>query len=140
VLWLSGDKSKEAKLHDHFSNFRAIGGTEWFCLTPEHIDFIANNYSDEEEFEVQTPAERLGPSAIGVALKRIRENALMTQLQLSSKCGVERSNISKLESGLAQTADLSTLGRLASALGCNLTDLLAPAACTATPCVNQRCQ
>lgn len=56
-------------------------------------------------------------------LREARERALLTQDQLSEKSGVTVSTISRLENGL-QAARVSTIRKLAEAVGANADDLI----------------
>jgi XRE family transcriptional regulator, aerobic/anaerobic benzoate catabolism transcriptional regulator len=55
-------------------------------------------------------------------LKRIRESRLLTQRQLAEKAGVSQVTIARIETGPGM-AQLSTVGKLAAALGCEPSEL-----------------
>lgn len=73
----------------------------------------------------QTPTGRT-PSALGVRLKERRIAAAMSQHALSRASGVERSTITKLESGAYGSTDPDTIVALAKALDCPPADLCPP--------------
>ena len=62
-------------------------------------------------------------AAFRVRLKDVREAALMTQEELSTKSGGGEATISRIESG-RQTPRFSTIKKLASALGVDPKTLL----------------
>lgn len=59
-----------------------------------------------------------------VRLRQVRELALLTQEQLAQRAGVAKSTVNRLERGL-QNAHVSTVRRLAEALGVEAADLVA---------------
>lgn len=59
-----------------------------------------------------------------VRLRQVRQRALLTQEQLAQRAGVAKSTVNRLEQGL-QDARISTVRRLADALGVSATELLA---------------
>jgi transcriptional regulator with XRE-family HTH domain len=59
---------------------------------------------------------------VGVAVRRYREHASLTQAQLAEKVNVAQSEISLIEQG--KRSRLATLDRVASALGRRLSDLI----------------
>jgi transcriptional regulator with XRE-family HTH domain len=63
------------------------------------------------------------PSQLGVALKRHREAARLTQRALAERAGIHYTSVAKIEAGLAQDAELTTLKKLAKALDCRVVDL-----------------
>jgi transcriptional regulator with XRE-family HTH domain len=70
---------------------------------------------------------RADPSAIGARIKQLRlaRSPRLTQEQLAERAGVSVDLISKLEQGQRQTARLASLHKLASALGVEVSLLLA---------------
>lgn len=60
----------------------------------------------------------------GRKLKELREASRLTQGQLEVKAKVAQGHISRLESGERTNAKLSTIGRLASALGVTIGELV----------------
>ena len=57
-------------------------------------------------------------------LRRVREAALLTQAELAERVGVQRVTISRIETG-ATRARISTVRRIATALGVPAADLMA---------------
>lgn len=72
----------------------------------------------EEGFTVKeiTPPQNI---VIGEALMKARSNANLSQSELSKIAGIDQSDISKIERGVANPS-VSTLKRLASAMGMEL--------------------
>ena len=62
--------------------------------------------------------------AIGERIRRLRNNALMTQDDLAAAAGVSTDLIRKLEQGRRHTASIGSLHRIASALDVDLGELL----------------
>lgn len=58
-------------------------------------------------------------------LREVRERVLVTQAELSQRSGVAEATISRLESG-RQEARISTVRKIAKALGVPASDLMAP--------------
>lgn len=56
-------------------------------------------------------------------LRRLRERALLTQEQLAQRAGVAKSTVNRLEQG-KQEAQISTVRRLAEALGATAAELI----------------
>jgi transcriptional regulator with XRE-family HTH domain len=65
-----------------------------------------------------------GPPSIGARLRRLRNDALMTQDDLAAAAGVSTDLIRKLEQGRRHTASIGSLHRIAAALGVDLGELL----------------
>lgn len=61
-------------------------------------------------------------------LVRRRRDADLKQYQLAEAAGISKSHMSDLEAGKYQPT-LATLGRIAAALGCELSDLIVRAEC-----------
>lgn len=59
-------------------------------------------------------------------LRAVRRQMDITQDELAKKSGVSRATISYLESGVATDAAVSTLTKLASALGISVRELFLP--------------
>lgn len=59
-------------------------------------------------------------------LRAVRRHQDITQDELAKKSGVSRATISYLESGAATDAAVSTLTKLASALGISVRELFLP--------------
>ena len=60
-------------------------------------------------------------------LRSVRRSMDVTQEELAAKSGVSRATISYLESGAATDTTVSTLTKLADALGIKVSDLFLPA-------------
>ena len=56
-------------------------------------------------------------------IKQKREHLKLTQEELAVKSGVARSLINQLETGKLSSTTTSTLGKIALALNCDITDL-----------------
>lgn len=56
-------------------------------------------------------------------IKEFREAQKMTQSELAEKSGVSRSIISELETGRRSVTQTDTLGRIAKALGKNVSEI-----------------
>jgi transcriptional regulator with XRE-family HTH domain len=63
---------------------------------------------------------------IGARIQGLRQQHGMTQDELAASSGVPQGNISRLERGLASDVQLTTLMKLARALGVSVEDLIAP--------------
>ncbi len=61
----------------------------------------------------------------GTKIKEIRKQKGLTQKQLGDLCGIADSNIRKYENG-KQNPKIETLQKIATALKCNLSDLMDP--------------
>lgn len=57
-------------------------------------------------------------------LKELRESKPLTQGQLEMKSGVAQGHISRLEEGKRKNAKISTIGKLATALGVPVSELV----------------
>ena len=57
-------------------------------------------------------------------LKSLRKEQNLTQTELSEKAGVGKVTISCLESGALKESNVSTLLKIAKALGCEVTDII----------------
>lgn len=62
--------------------------------------------------------------AIRIRLRELRRAAGLTQVQLSQRCGMPQSTISRIESGTTSGVDFDTLDRVASALGVHPSELI----------------
>lgn len=60
---------------------------------------------------------------MGYKIKEKRKERNMTQDQLSKKSGISRSTIASLESGKATVTSTATIKKIASALGCSVSDI-----------------
>jgi transcriptional regulator with XRE-family HTH domain len=60
---------------------------------------------------------------VGKRIYGIRKSVKMTQEILAKKSGIRQGNISRLEKGTVQDVNVSTLLKLARALGVSLNDL-----------------
>lgn len=67
----------------------------------------------------------LAASKRGLTLRALRETAGLTQKQLAAAAGVRLATLSELETGTTTDPRLSTLAKLADALGVKVADLLA---------------
>ena len=74
----------------------------------KHIGEVGTPHRDKYEAELQS-------FLIGEAIKKARKSQNMTQEELAQKIGVQRSQVSKIESGRNLT--LSTIARLFKAMG-----------------------
>jgi transcriptional regulator with XRE-family HTH domain len=63
-----------------------------------------------------------------IRLREIREARFVTQAELSERTGITEATISRIEHGL-QSPRISTIRKLAKALGVEPAELVAPAAC-----------
>jgi transcriptional regulator with XRE-family HTH domain len=72
---------------------------------------------------VTTKRTKRRPSPIGVALKRVRTLAKMSQRRLAELAEVSPTTIATLESGASQTADMGTLRKFAVALNVRVSEL-----------------
>lgn len=57
-------------------------------------------------------------------LRNIRKAQGLTQVDLSQRVGLNRCYLSQIETGAKKNPSLTTVSRLADALGCTLDDLL----------------
>ena len=78
-------------------------------------------YEDGETVRVVAPADEMLARAISSARARVG----LTQKQVADLAGIDQSDFSKMERGLANPS-LSTLERVARALGCTLTIRMEP--------------
>ena len=60
---------------------------------------------------------------MGYKIKEKRKERNMTQDQLSKKSAISRSTIASLESGKATVTSTATIKKIASALGCSVSDI-----------------
>jgi transcriptional regulator with XRE-family HTH domain len=67
--------------------------------------------------------------ALGLRIKQLRAEFSLTQEELAERCGLFRTYMSRIESGLANPS-LTVLHILAEGLGVNITVLLSPPAAT----------
>ena len=74
----------------------------------KHIGEVGTPHRDKYEAELQS-------FLIGEAIKKARKSQNMTQEELAQKIGVQRSQVSKIESGRNLT--LSTIARVFKAMG-----------------------
>lgn len=61
--------------------------------------------------------------AFGIRLKELRTNAMLSQVELAERSGIERTQISKIENGTANVT-LETMDRLSRGLGTSIAKLL----------------
>lgn len=59
-----------------------------------------------------------------IRLREVRRAKDITQEQLSDISGISRTTIALLESGVRTDTTIGTLAKLASALGCDLSELI----------------
>ena len=64
------------------------------------------------------------PATIGQRIRAARLAAGMTQLDVARKTGIRANNISSIECGKHPTPTVTTLKRLAAALGCEVGELM----------------
>lgn len=75
-------------------------------------------------YTVDNPLSTLkGGERVGYRIRELRENQGMTQLELAEKSGVSRATLWKLETGDFETTTTQTLGKIADALGVDVTEL-----------------
>jgi DNA-binding XRE family transcriptional regulator len=60
---------------------------------------------------------------MGFKLKECRENAKMSQMELSKKSGVSRGTIISIENNSAKNTSTKVLAKLAKALGVSISDI-----------------
>lgn len=77
-------------------------------IKDRHIGKVGTPRRDRYEAELQS-------SLVGEAIKRARKSRNMTQEELAQRIGVQRTQISKIESGRNLT--LSTISRVFKAMG-----------------------
>jgi len=103
------------KDHDLFRSGRLMGpyGIVW----TDDLDIETETVYEDGELvrQDQIPAN----VAVGNALLAARARASMSQMELSSKTGINQADISRIERGLSNPS-IGTLQRLASALGSEL--------------------
>ncbi len=87
-------------------------------------DFV-RHYCDVEFTRAEQEKAELARKALGERLRRLREAAGLTQVELAKRAGVGRVTVVRIENG-RMDARTETLRRLARALGVKLADLLAP--------------
>ena len=75
--------------------------------------------------------------ALGLRIKQLRADLAVTQEELSERCGLFRTYMSRIESGLANPT-LTVLHALAKGLGVDISVLLAPPAATPKPLAKVR--
>lgn len=61
---------------------------------------------------------------IGDNIKRIRKTAGLSQQELAKRCGISKSQISRLESGQQQNPLIQTIAPIATALGASLDEIV----------------
>lgn len=61
---------------------------------------------------------------VGLAIRRLRERAGMTQTDLAGILGVAQQAVSNIESGATRLAGLESAAKIAAALGVTINDLL----------------
>lgn len=85
-------------------------------------------WNDELDIEVETVYEdgitirEASPSihyAVAIAVSQARARAGLSQMELSRRCGIDQSDLSKIERGVANPS-INTLNRIAEALGATL--------------------
>jgi len=76
--------------------------------------------------KVQVPDWMANNLPIGKQVQLIREALGMTQVQLAKRCGIRQSMVARIESDLMIDLRLSTVQKLAQALGCRLLCRLVP--------------
>ena len=62
--------------------------------------------------------------SIAIRLLHARRKAVLTQCAIENICGIQRSYVSRLESGKLSNPTIDTLGELARAYGLSLKQLL----------------
>ncbi len=87
-------------------------------------DFV-RHYCDAEFTEAEREKDEASRQTLGRRLRRLREEAGLTQAELAQRAGVGRVTVARIENG-RMYARTETLRRLARALGISLVDLLAP--------------
>lgn len=71
---------------------------------------------------------------IGGKIRQLRKERGLTQVQVSKLSGVSQSAISDIESGrVTKLPNIDTVGKIASALGCTVAELLGEGAPAAAP-------
>lgn len=71
---------------------------------------------------------------IGGKIRQLRKEQGLTQVQVSQLSGVSQSAISDIESGrVTKLPNIDTVGKIASALGCTVAELLGEGAPAAAP-------
>lgn len=71
---------------------------------------------------------------IGGKIRQLRKERGLTQVQVSQLSGVSQSAISDIESGrVTKLPNIDTVGKIASALGCTVAELLGEGAPAAAP-------
>ena len=71
---------------------------------------------------------------IGGKIRQLRKERGLTQVQVSQLSGVSQSAISDIESGrVTKLPNIATVGKIASALGCTVAELLGEGAPAAAP-------
>ncbi len=94
-------------------------------------DFV-RHYCDHEFTQAAREKDELSRRVLGKRLRRLREQAGLTQAELARRAGVGRVTVVRIEKGRIY-ARTETLRRLARALGTSLADLLAPDSDEAEP-------
>ena len=114
-------------LFEKYPQMKALEDRELFCsgrlmgpygvIWNDELDIETETiYQDGETVRVGMPT----PSAVaGEAVLAARARAGWSQKQLSKASGIDQSDISKIERGVANPS-VSTLSRIAEALGCEL--------------------
>ena len=116
-----------AALFEKHPGMKALGDRELF-RSGRLMGAYGIVWNDELDLEVETVYEegetvRAAPpapcAAAGEAVLEARARAGWSQMQLSRASGIDQSDISKIERGIANPS-IATLGRLAGALGSKL--------------------
>ncbi len=100
------DKARLQAIRDEFQTQR-----------PSLDDLVASG-----DYTEPTPhKEVLDAMRIAALLKRAREEAQLSLAEVSKRCGIDRSAISRIENGVYKNLTMSTLSRLAGAYGKRVT-------------------
>ena len=116
-----------AVLFEKHPQLTAVEDRTLFC-SGKLMGFYGIVWNDELDIEVETIYESGETVAVGVpspsvaageAVLAARALVGWSQKQLAEACGIDQSDISKIERGMANPS-VSTLSRIAKALGCEL--------------------
>ena len=122
-----------ASLFDKYPQLRALDNRDLF-LSGKLIGSYGIMWNDDLDIEAETVYEdgmtvRKEASSpfteVGNVIMEARANAGLSQKDLSDRTGIDQSDISKLERGIANPS-IGTLSRIADALGCFLNISMLP--------------